>query len=199
VFSVHDYYLTNLMIFPVITFICFGHILSKTDTLQNNRSFVRLFVICVVLFNAFHSAAVYRMRTIEDDKLIHWFPFISEDEQGLAKYLAWYYSHDIKKVETIKPELRQHGIKREDLVLSIPDQSFDISLYFMDQKGYTISRDHFMNDTTVADRFMKKPIKYLIISDTTLKRQIAYKRIANHFTPLFCSKEGVEVFKFTTR
>lgn len=199
VFSVHDYYLNNLMIFPVITFICFSHIIAKTNLIENNKPFIRLFVICVVLFNSFHAAAIYRLRTVEDDKLIHWFPFISEDEQKLAKYLFWIYSHDVKRVEDIQPELRKHGIKREDFVLSIPDQSFDISLYFMDQKGYTISRDHLMNDTTVADRFLTKHIKYMVISDTTLKKQIAYKRIAKNFEPIFCTKEGVEVFKFIAK
>ena len=194
VFSVHDYYLSNLMIFPVVTFVCVTHIVSKTDFFSVNKSFIRLFIICVVLFNSFHAAAIYRLRTVEDDKLIYWFPFISEDEGKLAKYLAWDYSHAIKRIEEFTPDLREHGIKREDFVLVIPDQSFDISLYFMDQKGFPISRDHFMNDTTVAEQFLKKNIKYLVMSDTTLKQQIAFKRIAKHFETLF-TKDHVEVFK----
>ncbi|PBQ31615.1 hypothetical protein CNR22_07485 [Sphingobacteriaceae bacterium] len=194
VFSVHDYYLNNLMIFPVITFLCFADIVSQTEFLEINKAFIRLFVISVLAFNSLHAAAIYRMRTVEDDKLTYWFPFISEDEGKLAKYLFWIYGNDIKKLEELTPALRSHGIKREDFVLSIPDQSFDISLYFMDQKGFTISRDHLMNDSTVADRFLKKNIKYLVISDTTLKRQIAFKRIAGHFESLF-TENGVEVFK----
>ncbi len=195
VFSVHDYYLNNLMIFPVITFLCFSHIISKTEFLSNNAAFAKLFIICVVIFNSLHAAAVYRLRTVEDDKLIYWFPFISEDEGKLAKYLAWDYGNAIKHVEEITPELRKHGIKREDLVLSIPDQSFDISLYFMDQKGFPIARDHFMIDITIMDRFLTKGIKYLVMSDTTLKQQAAFKRVANHFETLF-TKDHVEVFRF---
>jgi len=194
VFSVHDYYLNNLMIFPVITFLCFVHIISKTGFLNDNFAFVRLFIICVVIFNSLHAAAVYRLRTVEDDKLIYWFPFISEDEGKLAKYLAWDYGNAIKHIEEITPDLREHGIKREDLVLSIPDQSFDISLYFMDQKGFPIARDHFMIDTTIMDRFLTKGIKYLVMSDTTLKRQPAFKRAAHHFETLF-TKDHVEVFR----
>jgi hypothetical protein len=197
VFSRHDYYLNNLMIFPVITFLSFAHIIVKTQFIPGNISFVRLFIICTVIFNAFHAAAIYRLRTVEDDKLIYWFPFISEDEGKLAKYLSWDYGNSIKHVEEITPDLRKHGIKRGDFVLSIPDQSFDISLYFMDQKGYTIARDHIMNDTTVADRFLKRNVKYLVMSDTTLKRQIAFKRIAGYFETLF-TKDHVEVFKLKT-
>jgi hypothetical protein len=195
VFNVHDYYLNNLMIFPVITFFCFSHLVCRTGFLQSQRSFVILFVVTVVFFNAFHSAAIYRLRTIEDDKMIHWFPFISEDEQKLAKYLAWSYANDIKNLEDITPSLRRQGIQREEMVLSIPDLSFDISLYFMDQKGYTIARNDFMNDSLVAEPFMKKPLKYMVISDTTLKKEIAFRRIADYFEPFFV--EGrVEVFRF---
>ncbi len=197
VFSVHDYYLNNLMIFPVITFFCFSELVIKTNFIANNVKFIAIFTFITVLFNSFHAAAVYRLRTVEKDSLIEWFPFISEDEINLANYLFWDYSNDIKNIENIKPELRKHGIKREDFVLSIPDQSFDISLYFMDQKGFTISRDHLLNDTTVADRFLTKNVKYLVLSDTTLKNQIAFKRIQPHLELMFVKKK-VQVFKFKT-
>lgn len=197
VFSVHDYYLNNLMIFPVITFFCFSDLVTKTNFIQTNFKFLTIFTAITVLFNSFHAAAVYRLRTVEKDSLIEWFPFISEDEINLANYLFWDYSNDIKRIENITPDLRNHGIKREDFVLSIPDQSFDISLYFMDQKGFTISRDHLLNDTTVADRFLTKNVKYLVLSDTTLKNQIAFKRIQPHLELMFVKKK-VQVFKFKT-
>lgn len=194
VFSVHDYYLNNLMIFPVITFFCFIHIVTQTNFIEQNLRFVRLFVIMVLSFNSFHAAAIYRLRTIEDDKMTHWFPFVSEDETNLAKYLFWDYGNSVKRIENIKPDLRAHGIKREDFVLSIPDQSFDISLYFMDQKGFTISRDHLLHDSTVADRFLSKKIKYVVLSDTTLKTQTAFRRISGHLQPFFV-KENVKVYR----
>jgi hypothetical protein len=193
VFGVHDYYLSNLMIFPAITFLCFASLVHESNLISVNLSFVRLFVICVVLFNSFHAAALYRLRTVKDDKMTYWFPFVSEDEGKLAKYLFWDYGRAIERIENLRPELRKHGIKREDFVLSIPDQSFDISLYFMDQKGYTISRDHLMNDTTVADRFLPR-VRYVVLSDTTLKQQTAFKRIAGRLEVLF-TKGDVEVFR----
>lgn len=197
VFGVHDYYLNNLMIFPVITFLCFAHLVSATNFISDNKTFIRSFLILVTLFNSFHAAAIYRLRTIEDDKMNVWYPFVSREETNLAKYLFWDYGNSIKKLESFQPYLREHGVNREDLVLSIPDQSFDISLYFLDQKGFTISRDHLMNDTTVADRFLTKNVKYLVLSDTNLKNQTAFKRISNHIEPFF-AKNGVQVFRFKT-
>ena len=194
VFTVHDYYLSNLMIFPVITFLCFAQIVSKTEFIPDNKLFLSLFIICVVFFNSLHAAAIYRLRTVEDDKLTNWFPFVSEDEGKLAKYLFWDYGNGIKRVEEFTPDLRKHGIKREDFVLSVPDQSYDISLYFMDQKGFPISRERFMNDTLSAERLLKRKIKYLVMMDTTLKKEISFKRIASHFETLF-TKNEVEVFR----
>jgi hypothetical protein len=194
VFNVHDYYLNNLMIFPVITLLCSAFIISKTELIANNVPFARLFIIVVVLFNSFHAAAVYRLRTISEDKMAEWFPFISEEEQSYARYLFWDYGNSIKHIEEITPDLRKHGIKREDFVLSIPDQSFDISLYFMDQKGFTIAGQHMKNDSMVTDQFLNRKVKYLVMSDTTLKKEIAFKRIAKNLESFF-TKDHVEVFK----
>lgn len=193
VFGVHDYYLINLMIFPVITCMAFLSQILKTRFLTDNKGFVWAFVICLFIFNAFHSAAVYRLRTVEDDKLVYWFPFISEDEKRLAKYEFWSYGNNIKRLEEITPHLRKAGIKREDFVLSIPDQSFDISLYLMDQKGYTISPDHLEHDTTVMDRFIPR-VKYIILSDTSLKRHTAFKRLSHHFE-YFLTRGPVQVLR----
>lgn len=193
VFGVHDYYLVNLFIFPVITIFCASLILVRRGFLQGNLTFLRWFVILVTLFGSFHAAAVYRLRTVEDDKLVYWFPFISEDEAGLAKYLFWRYGNDVKRIEQITPVLRAAGIERTDKVLSIPDFSFDVSLYLMDQKGYTVAREHITTDTTVVERFADR-VKYVVLSDTNLKKERAFVKASRHFTPYF--KHGpVEVFR----
>ncbi|MDI1354385.1 MAG: glycosyltransferase family 39 protein [bacterium] len=194
VFGVHDYYLNNLMIFPVITFMSFASIITKTNFLISHRSFVWLFLISLILFNSFHAAAMYRLRMIKDDKMVYWFPFNTEEERNLSQYLFWDYGNAIKKVEGLTPALREHGIQREDFVLSVPDQSFDISLYFMDQKGRTIPRDYFSMDTTIIFSYRHKKIKYFVLSDTTLKAQISFKKFSPYLETFFTSN-GVEVFK----
>ena len=195
VFSVHDYYLVNLMIFPVVTLFCTCSILSQQHFVHDNITFTRMLVLLLLVFNSFYAAAAYRNRIIEDDKLAHWFPFISEDENKLAKYLFWDYGNQIKKLENFQPELRRHGITRTDRVLCMPDQSFNIGLYFLDQKGYTAARDHVINDSTVLDRFLKKDLRYLILCDTNLKKERSFQRIRDHLQPFF-TKDGVEVLKF---
>jgi hypothetical protein len=193
VFSVHDYYLINLMIFPVVTFMSFVSLVSETSFVAVNGGFVKLLLGCLLLFNSFHCAAVYRLRTVEDDKMVYWFPFISSEERNLAKYLFWDYGRAIKHLEYFEPYLRAAGIKREDFVLSIPDGSFDISLYMMDQKGFTVARDHAEHDSTVMVRFMKK-VKYVVLSDTSIKQERSFKMVQHNFEPFF-TRGPVQVLK----
>lgn len=194
VFSVHDYYLNNLMIFPVVTLMAFAELNLQNNFVILNTRFVRIFLVVTLVFNGFYAAAFYRMRMIEDDVLCQWFPFISEEDRKIAKYYFWDYSRDLGRVEKIKPVLRQHGIRREDLVISIPDQSFNISLYMMDQKGYTVARNHFEYDSLVTDHFRHKHVQYLVLSDTTLKLQPAFRHISPYLQSYF-RHGGIEVFK----
>lgn len=195
VFNLHDYYLINLMIFPILSLWCFADLIVGTNYFSINSSYFKYFVVLVLMFNCFNSAAMYRLRTINNDTYVHWYPFISEEEENLAKYLFWDYGNAIQRVENITPVLRKNGIKREDFVLSIPDPSFNISLYFMDQKGFTITRDHLLNDTLVTDHFLNKGIKFVVVSDTTLMNEIAFKRLNKHLQPFFTEK-NVKILKF---
>lgn len=194
VFTVHDYYLNNLMIFPVVTLMAFTEILVQRQVIMPNRKFIRTFLVVTFLFNAFYAAAVYRGKMIEDDVLTQWYPFVSKDDRKNSKYYFWDYGNSIRKLEEFRPVLRAHGVKREELVLSIPDQSFNISLYFMDQKGHTISREHFTMDSTVYHHFRKKGLRYLVLSDTTLKLQPAFRQFEPFLEPFFINN-SVQVWK----
>jgi hypothetical protein len=184
------------MIFPVVTFLCFADLISQTQFLSDNKIFIRISLIALFIFNGFYAAAIYRLRMIEDDKLVYWFPFVSEDDEKNAKYFFWDYGNAVKKIENFRPALREMGILREDRTLCIPDQSFNISLYFIDQKGYQISRKHFLEDTNVINNFRNKNLKYLVLSDTTLKIQTSFKKLAPFLESYFVSN-GVEVFKIS--
>jgi 4-amino-4-deoxy-L-arabinose transferase-like glycosyltransferase len=195
VFSVHDYYLNNLHIAPVITFAGAGAFLAGTGAVSRYRKFfASSFLVCFI-FSSFHAAAWYRLRMFTDDNLVEWFPTITKEERELYAYLAWDYSTAIKRVEDFRPVLRVHGVKREDLTLSIPDMSFDVSLYFMDQKGFDLSREDFSNNPGLLRWFLvKQPIKYVVLSDSTLKSLPGFKIADDLLEPFFIHK-GVQVYK----
>lgn len=195
VFSVHDYYLINLMIFPVITLFSFCSILQKREFILNNKKFFRAFLILCLLFNSLYCAAYYRMRTIKNDNMVNWYPFITVEEKNSFESIFWDYGISIQRIENFGSVLKAHGVKREDFVLSIPDFSFDVSLYFLDQKGFTIARQHFKEDATVLNQFLNKNIKYVVMSDTTLQSEKTFINNKQHFEPFFTHNE-IKVFKF---
>ncbi len=194
VFDVHDYYLTNLMIFPVITFLCIGNIFKVQQIhIEKNRWIVSTLIILIV-FNSLFSAAFYRLRTIKDDKICHWYPFFSKDEKKYNDMIIWRYQKTMGELETIKPDLRNLGIKREDLVISTPDFSPNSSLYLMDQKGYTVSFKDFSKDTSWKKICNYKNAKYFIICDSILKDSISYKQISHDLVKIF-KRRNVEIYK----
>ncbi len=194
VFTVHDYYLNNLMIFPVITCLSVGYIVFNNELkIVTDKRFFKAFVIVVVILNSLYSAAFFRLRTIKDDKLCAWYPFLSKEEKGLADFLTWSYGNSTKPLETITPALRKAGIDRADRVLSIPDESFDITLYLMDQKGLTLSAPRFA-DSTLVKSVLEKNIKYVVVSNPTIKNDPSFKVITDNFSFLL-KKEHVEVYK----
>lgn len=84
-------------------------------------------------------------------------------------YNGWYEQyareHYNDKYNEITPYLRSLGIGREDPVYCTPDISINISLYLMDQKGYT---DFFRKDQPFGEKlelFTAAGAKYVILGD----------------------------------
>lgn len=92
--------------------------------------------------------------------------FLSEEDFEFWKYKQANYRNHLEALETVTPFLRSLGIQRDDLVISIPDGSINISLYLMDQKGFT---DYGYSETKGKvheriERFKQIGAKYLIVN-----------------------------------
>jgi hypothetical protein len=140
----HDYHLINLyFIFPLI-FVCFIDLIRNTRTTLFKNWVVKLAFLVFVLYNI-----NYATENIKD------------------RYWGWMNSNYKKFYHTLsdsKPYIRGLGINREDKVISIPDYSGNVTLYLLDQKGYT---DYGEKKNTLES--IKKKIdlgaKYLIINN----------------------------------
>lgn len=191
VFDVHDYYLINEMIFPVIILIATGDYLRKKNFQFTYQPFVALSFI-VIFFFAIFCGSVIRLRNLKDDKLVAWFPFLTNDEKNYWSWYHWNYEQTYKPLETITPLLREMGIKRNDKVISIPDQSFNITLYLMDQKGFSGTGVNLQADTNFINQKIKQGAKYLIINDASIKKEIGVKKHLNH---LIGQYQNIEIYK----
>jgi hypothetical protein len=166
VFNVHDYYLINSMILPVIVLVCLGDYLKPR--LENITKKVMIFVSMIILTNAVYCATIIRLRNINKDVLCEYSPFITNEEKNFSDWFHYNYSITLKPFETITPYLRSLGINRTDKVISLPDPSFNITLYLMDQKGFTETEMSLNNDIKRIQNDIDLGAKYLILSDSSL-------------------------------
>jgi hypothetical protein len=192
VLTVHDYYLVNLFIFPVITSFCLVSIISQTAYFHS--AFSLSILIITFVFNAYYSAVFYRLRMIKNDNFLTWYPFCSREELQAAEYQHWDYERTIEPLEDIRPQLRILGIQRTDRFLCVPDNSPNIALYFIDQKGYTISSARAISDSNCIKRYLVKKVKYLLILDQNLKNEKCFQSVSGSLKSIF-KKSHVEIFK----
>jgi len=113
----HDYYVTDLYIFVPILFLTSFYILKNHYPTWFRSIILRLGLVILILINI----GFTRDRINE-------------------RYSIWMndnYLNHIHRFENISPYLRSIGIGPDDKVLCLPDPSPIITLYFMNQKGWT--------------------------------------------------------------
>lgn len=146
----HDYYTTNLfIIIPIISLGFF--LLLKQEFNKTYKSLVfRIIILVFLIFNA--NFARQRISAL-----------YSEDGWQNRNYIE----HTNSFVD-ISPYLQSIGITKDDLVLSLSDNSINISLYLMNQKGWT---NFGINaDSTKIKEKINDGARYLFIYD-----QVAYE------------------------
>ncbi len=115
----HDYYTINLFVLaPIVILSCF--------LLLKHR------------FSAIYTSVLFRIILIAF--LVHNIDFARrriESRYGSKGWQNENYIENIHSFENISPYLRSIGIKKDDRVISLSDNSINISLYFMNQKGWT--------------------------------------------------------------
>lgn len=179
VFNVHDYYLITSMIFPVVIIISFGDYLKNVSFDFYNKKTIALCFL-ITIGNIAYCASIIRLRNINQDTFCKYYPFITNDEKNFSDWFHYNYASTQKPLETITPYLRGLGIKRTDKVISIPDPSFNITLYLMDQKGYTLTEQKLKEDSLIIEQYTNLGAKYVVLSDTTiLQKTILNTKLTN--------------------
>ena len=99
--------------------------------------------------------------------------YISEHDKDIFGWYQYDYEKNLKAFNTITPYLRELGIKRDDVVMVLGDQSINISLYNMDQIGFTnyCNVHEYPNQVELAKTF---GAKYLFISEYKIQDNPQY-------------------------
>ncbi len=136
VLDVHDYYLINLLIFIPVVLITFLHYLKKNQAALFESRPVKIIAAIVFICNIYYCSVQMRLRYYPESWLAGSF-IVDVGTQSYWEGFNKDYNNHFKALETITPYLRTLGLKRTDRVVSLPDPSINITLYLMDQKGYT--------------------------------------------------------------
>lgn len=150
VFDNHDYYLINQLILMVSIFIAFFYFL-KQHKINVFRSVVFRFMLFILMIYNVKICA----KNIHDRYHVQW------ENQHLTTTIS---------LEHITPYLRSLGINRTDPMLVEKDPSFNISLYLMDQKGYTTFGGQFTDSIDIR-KAINLGLKYLLVTDSTLLKK----------------------------
>ena len=145
----HDYYTLDMLI--LIPFVALA-----------------FFLLLKSRFNRLYSSLLFRIALLAF--LIHNVDFARRRMNDRYDPTIWQNENynRVKVFEEIMPYMRSIGIKQEDRVMSLSDESIDISLYLMNQKGWT--NYGIASDSTKIREKIKMGAKYLFIYDRSIYR-----------------------------
>jgi hypothetical protein len=160
VFDVHDYYLIEILFFPLI--FIFASIyyfpFKKQKTKFNNAVAVSFLLIVFLQALSFTQIAYGKNNIITKNTF-----FVSNYVKGNWNYFHWYHNEHLKKLQVQKDEIQQI-IKENDTVLCISDPSPNVHLYTIGRAGY--SNFSFLKSKPISYQipsFIKKGVRYLLV------------------------------------
>lgn len=170
-FDVHDYYMINLFCLPILLFLCFVYLAEKKQWLSNQRNYA----VFLALFSTLFIHSLLKCRG-----------------EQYFRYHAPVYNTLNPSLYRVEPYLRSLGIQPNDTVVSVPDPSPNISLYLMNQVGYTeaYTDEHYNVDVFVG---MCKA-KYLIVNDSSYCTTPPYDKYCKA-DKLVGQFEGIRIYK----
>ena len=195
IYSVHDYYLIEVCLLIPPLFLSLAEYSKREFQRLYQSKTTKVILVIILSFSVLHSIVWMKIK-YNFKKTVLTNILISEHAINLNNWYHWDYSNKFKAYETIKPYLRSIGIKRDDVVVSIPDQSPNISLFFMDQKGYTSLYKGDKSIKEQLDFFINRGAKYLIINDTSLYQKEDFKAYRKNKVGEYYN---IEIFKLTKR
>lgn len=139
----HDYYTINLFIQVPVILLSFLLMLKNKFKVIYTSVFLKIILIAFLIYNGDFARRRVKFR---------------------YKSYEWennYYTKNLQAFEDIIPFMRLIGIKKEDRVLSLSDNSINISLYKMNQKGWT--NFGILGDSVQIKEKIRLGAKYLFI------------------------------------
>jgi hypothetical protein len=193
--TIHDYYSTNSLIFIPLPLLAGLEFLRRKYPRLLKNLVLKIIAAVGLLFLLYTGAVTNRMKYNTRDWMVKTNFIVNKNEIAeLEKFNDWFDSRYFA-LHSITPYLRQLGIQRTDRVFSIPDNSINITLYMMDQKGLD---DFFCPDIPYGQKIpMVKLLgcKYIIINNTYICKDPG---LAPYLTHQIGTYQNVNIYKLDT-
>lgn len=164
-FKVHDYYLIELIPLMFFSFVLSLHFLLQNKSYSSSYR-IKLSAVLVLCMSTYYCAAKQRIRySTEDWLVLNSKFFYTDNEIGNWWYLHDHYTKHFKALKGINNKLKSIGIRQDDLILSLPDESPNITLYLMEHKGYSGYHYGELSTLEKINKAKDNGVKYLVVSE----------------------------------
>ena len=137
VFNAHDYYMTNLLVLIPVILLSGMYLLKMHYAKIYESTGLKIIGVFVFLVSAYYCRVHTIIKYDVGSSLIRDSIFTTEERKLTWQTFHWGYDRSYKDLETIEPYLDSLGIHSNDLVVSVPDLSINITLYLMNRNGFT--------------------------------------------------------------
>lgn len=184
----HDYYyLALLILFPAIL-LPFIYYVKVHHSNIFNGTYTKIFGGIFFLFSFIYCTQMIQLKTSAKKGL-----FVFVGNQRYVEEMLWINEEAMLnwyRFKDCKPYLEELGIEKDDLIISLPDFSFSISLVLMDHKGWTNYLNY--NKPEQIQELVEKGAKYLIISQPEIEKQDFLKEFTQNQIGEF---KGLKIYK----
>lgn len=164
VFDVHDYYLIEILFFPLLLFFLLFIGMDHFNTTARSKKSLTISWIILVLLQAISYA---HWSFGKENFITKNTPFVSQFVKGNWGYFHFYHKEHLGQLQSSVKDL-QKIIPRTDTIICLSDPSPNIHLYTLNRIGYSQYSFHepFHDETLQLAEFIQKGANFaLIITD----------------------------------
>ena len=159
--GIHDYYFVPFLIVYVASFGTFFWFLKHNTDWLKNKILKGVFTV-FILYNFLYCLNVVKLKTLAQEGN---FAIVTNEKFiGDMLWVNWQVGAYWNRYAEMGASLDEMGIAKNDLVISLSDDSFNTTLYLLERKGWT----NFSQYSTSEEikNLINKGAKYLFIADT---------------------------------
>jgi hypothetical protein len=189
----HEYFLIDVTIIIPFILLTFLSLIKNTSNRFFKLGWIKTAAAVLLLFMLNYNAILTRMRFNPNDSMVK--KNLPLDKKILDYWEYRHYDWEVhqKKYEGIVPYIRGLGIKFEDKVISIPDETPNVSLTLLQQKGFTDY--HYSANYQGVSQTKRKIIlgaKYMIIEG---KENLERKDVAPYLKYKIGEYNGILIYR----